>query len=86
MTLCYVRRSHVSQTFDALFKSPDFARANIPIYNYFKNNYIQGQNSTRFDIEIWNCAEDDMLGYTTTNNSIEGYHGSLKKSFCNRVF
>ena len=68
-------------TFNAIKRQHDFPDAILPIYNYFESTYINGTPTNRFEINIWNVADEDTLGIARTNNALEGYHNSLKSMF-----
>ena len=84
--LVFVKKEEIVETFNLLFNADDFPLCLTVIYNYFCNNFISGENSTRFPIEIWNQTEETAFGEPRTNNSIEGYHNSLKRSFYYQIY
>lgn len=53
--LAYVNPLHVIPLFDKFKDHNDFPQSIMPVYEYFKRNFIQGYQETRFPIDIWNC-------------------------------
>ena len=52
------------------------------MYEYFKRNFIEGIEETRFPIDIWNCHHSFLSESTIgTNNAIEGWHHGFKTTF-----
>ena len=86
LSLAFVAINEVENTYNALRQHVDFPIALAGIYEYFKSNYIRGVDSTRFPLEVWNLASDQMFGCPRTNNAIEGYHYMLKRSFLYQIY
>lgn len=86
MALAYVPISEVRETYLFLKNHPERPRNLDRLYQYFYTNYVgslamERNGSVRFPISLWNCRARAEAGLPTTNNSIEGWHSSMKLSF-----
>ena len=80
--LSYVNPLYVIPLFNGLRVHNDFPPLLSPVYEYFRRNFIQGIDETRFPIDIWNCYHSFLTDNTIrTNNAIEGWHSVLKSTF-----
>ena len=85
--LAFVERNQIHTTFDELYNSERFPIYLRPLYDFFEKNYIYNSSrSVLFPTEIWNSIDGYRDGVQKTNNAIEGYHHSLKRSFCYKTY
>ena len=81
VALSFVAPERVHETFNEIKNTDEFDEILLPLYNYFESTYIQGVNTTRFAIELWNTHNFVENNIPRTNNAIEGWHYIFKSTF-----
>jgi hypothetical protein len=78
--LCYVEKSRMVETFEALKSQNNFPIILEQVYCFFERNFISNETA-RYPIDLWHSL--DLINYGTpkTNNAIEAWHNVFNSTF-----
>ena len=81
--LAFVNELEIVDTFNQIYQQQDFPECLIPLYNYFKDNYINGLENALFPPSLWNLADERFFNFIRSNNCMEGFNRTFQDYFHN---